>query len=275
MDTRPIGIFDSGVGGTTVFNEIIRKMPNENTIYIGDTKHFPYGDKDKEEVLQYAKQITDFLIAKNVKAIIIACNTATSYAAEYLRKQYNIPIIGTILPTMEYIKKEEKLKKVGVIATEGTIKKNAWKEAIQKTCDRKIEVLNKACPLFATVVENGDVHNEKTKQIIRSYMEIFKKNKIDGLILGCTHYPAYEELLKDELGYPITIINPASKISNTLYETLKKKNLLNEGKDTFHDCYITDMTKKEKFAEVANQLLNCQIELKVEEIKEMKVEEEK
>lgn len=198
METRPIGIFDSGVGGMTVLKEIKKKFPNEDLIYLGDTKNFPYGDKSKETILKMSIKCVEFLIKNNVKLIIIACGTATSQALKELRNIYKIPIIGIITPTIINIKRNinpNKRNTIGVIATEGTIRSGKWEEELIEEIDN-IAVINKACPLLAPMAEQGWTNNDVAKEAIKEYMKPFKEQKIDKLILGCTHYPLFKELIR-------------------------------------------------------------------------------
>ena len=153
MNKKAIGIFDSGVGGLTVFEEIRKELPNENVIYLGDTKNFPYGNKTKEEIIEFATKNTEMLIKMGAKIIVIACGTATSQAIDVLKQKFSIPIIGIIEPTVEYIK-EQNYKDVGVIATEGTIRSGAWEQKLKEKIP-DINVINKACPMLATIAEEG------------------------------------------------------------------------------------------------------------------------
>lgn len=198
MDTRPIGIFDSGVGGMTVLSEVKKRFPNEDLIYLGDTKNFPYGDKSKETIIKMATKCAGFLINKNVKLIIIACGTATSQALEELKNMYKVPIIGIITPTILDIKRNtipSKKKSIGVIATEGTIRSGKWEEELCEEIEN-VTVINKACPLLAPMAEQGWTSNNVAKEAIKEYMKPFKEQKIDKIILGCTHYPLFKELIR-------------------------------------------------------------------------------
>ena len=214
MDKRPIGIFDSGVGGLTVLSEIKKQLPNENIIYLGDTKNFPYGDKTKEQIVEFATQNTKKLIELGAKVIIIACGTATSQAIQVLKEKFTTPIIGIIDPTVEYVK-QQNIHKIGVIATQGTIRSGAWEKSLKKEI-QNIEIVNKACPMLATIAEEGRATSEEGRAVIKEYMEIFKQNKIDKIILGCTHYPIYQSLIREELGYPVELINTGITVSKNL-----------------------------------------------------------
>lgn len=251
MDSRPIGIFDSGVGGITVLKEIKKKLPKENIIYLGDTKNFPYGNKTKEEIIQFAIENVNILIKYDVKLIVVACGTATSQAIDTLKEKFSIPIIGIIEPTTRYIKQKD-YKKVGVIATEGTIKNGAWEKKLKAEVP-EIEVINKACPMLATIAEEGKAKSEEGRTVIKEYMKIFKEKKIDKIILGCTHFPVYEDVIKEELGYEVELINTGDTVSKELKEFLEKNYMINENTKGITQIYLT---KKEKqFEKIAENIL--------------------
>lgn len=242
MDKRPIGIFDSGVGGITVLKEIKNKMPNENIIYIGDTQNFPYGNKSKEEIIKFSIENVNKLLKKDVKIIVIACGTATSQAIDVLKEKFDIPIIGIIEPTVKYIKSKN-YQKVGVIATEGTIKNGAWERKLKEKIPN-IQVINKACPMLATIAEEGKAKSEEGRIVIQEYMKPFKEQKINRIILGCTHFPIYEQIIRDEFNFEIELINTGKTVSDELEKQLKKLNLENNDKNIGTiDIYLT---KKEK-----------------------------
>lgn len=257
MNKQPIGMFDSGVGGLTVFSEVIKELPNEDIIYLGDTKHFPYGSKSKEAIIDVSKKCVEFLISKDVKLIIIACGTATSQSLETLRKIYNIPIIGIIEPTIEAIKENEsKTKKIGVIATQGTINSNAWEKNILAKINN-VQVINKACALLAPMAEEGWVDNEIAYYTIKEYMKDLKD--IDKLILGCTHYPLFKKLIKNELGESVDIVNTGEKLAKYLKKYVISNNLENEiNNKPNYDIYLTDTECN--FINVANKLLQNNIQ---------------
>lgn len=250
MDTRPIGMIDSGVGGLTVLKEVIKNCPNEDIIYIGDTKRFPYGSKSKESIIELTKNLIDFLISKNVKAVVIACGTATSQALEEMQKLYDIPVIGIISSTARYIK-EKNYKKIGVIATKGTIRSKGWENKIKSNMPDAI-IENKACPLLAPMAEEGWTDNEIAKLTIKEYLKGF--DDIDCLVLGCTHYPLFKNIIKKELGENVDIINTGETLSNRLNEIIKNNGIENsktyEGQNTI---YLTDV--EESFIGVAEKLL--------------------
>lgn len=239
MDNRAIGMFDSGVGGITVLGEVIKSFPNEDIIYLGDTKRFPYGSKSKDTIIELSKNAIEFLINKNVKLIIIACGTATSQALEEVRKLYEIPIIGIIEGTVEYLKKFSQ-KSIGVIATAGTIKTKAWENEIIKNINN-VEVISRACPLLAPMAEEGWINNEVARCTIKEYMKIFKDKNIDKLILGCTHYPLFTKLIKKELGENVDIINTGEKLSKYLENYISDNSIKRAiNKNARYKLYLTD-----------------------------------
>ena len=257
MNEKAIGIYDSGVGGLTVFKEIKKKMPEENIIYLGDTRNFPYGNKEKEEIIKFAVKNTEILIQKQVKVVIVACGTATSQAIDILRQKFDIPIIGTIEPTVQYIKNQG-YQEVGVIATEGTIKSGAWEKTIKKEIPT-IKVVNKACPMLANIAESGNAESEQGKAAIREYMKIFKANHIDKIILGCTHYPIFQEIIKEELEYEVELINTGIAVANYLERYLKDNRLENSGTIKKEKIYLTKPEKE--FKKIAKNIMNQEFEI--------------
>lgn len=251
MDTRPIGMFDSGVGGLTVLKELKKQNPNENIIYLGDTKRFPYGSKSKESIIELTKKGIEFLLSKNVKAIVIACGTATSQALEEVKEKYPIPIIGIIDSTTQYLKQHKKLRKIGVIATNGTIRSKGWQNKIRSQIPDAI-ISYKACPLLAPMAEEGWTENEVARLTVKEYLKGFED--IDCLILGCTHYPLFKKIIREELGEKVEIINTGEKLSKDLQEILRKEEKENSaGKLGEYEIYLTDT--ETNFLHVANKLL--------------------
>ena len=258
MKKGPIGIFDSGVGGLTVLSEIKKQLPNENFIYLGDTKNFPYGNKSKEQIIEFAIQNTKKLIELGAKIIVIACGTATSQAIDILKEKFDLPIIGIIEPTVEYIKKQS-VERIGVIATEGTIRSGAWERTLKEQIEN-IEVINKACPMLATIAEEGRATSEEGRAVIKEYMEPFKRNRIDKIILGCTHYPIYEGLIRAELGYPVELINTGIAVSKELEQYLKEHNLFNSEEKQEDLIYLTK--PEEEFKIIAKNLLDFDVKIR-------------
>ncbi len=187
-NTAAIGVFDSGVGGLTVHREIMRQLPNENVVYFGDTARVPYGSKSKNNIIRFSRQIIRFLKTKNVKAIVIACNTASALALETVKEEFDIPIIGVIVPGARAAVRETKNGQIGVLGTEATIKSETYTKEIRKLMP-EAEVIGKPCPLFVPLVEEGFAKHKITEEVIDIYLSDMRKSEIDTLILGCTHYP--------------------------------------------------------------------------------------
>jgi len=257
MNNKAIGIFDSGVGGLTVLAEIRKTLPNENIIYLGDTKNFPYGSKSKEEIIEFAIQNVKTLIEKQVKVIIIACGTATSQALDVLKQKFDIPIIGIIEPTVEYVKNQN-YQDIGVIATEGTIRSGAWEQKLKEKMP-DIKVTNKACPMLATIAEEGKAQSPEGRQVIKEYMVPFKEKHIDKIILGCTHYPIYEKIIREELGYEVELINTGVTVSKYLQKYLKENNLENNEISKTEKIFLTKPEKE--FKKIAKNILNENLDI--------------
>lgn len=258
MDRKSIGMFDSGIGGLTVLKEVKRILPNEEIIYLGDTKNFPYGSKSKEAIIEISRNCVKYLISKNVKLIVIACGTATSQSLEILKKEFTIPIIGIIEPTVDYLSKNVKEKeKIGVIATQGTIRSKAWQDKILEKL-KEVNVISEETPLLATMAEQGWINNKVAKYTIKEYMKKFKK--VNRLILGCTHYPMFEELIKKELSKKVDIINTGEKVAKYLDKYLKENKLENDGTKKKYDIYLTDT--ESNFVNIAKTLLQDEIKIK-------------
>ena len=250
MDNRAIGLFDSGVGGLTVLKELQRLMPNEHYIYIGDTASFPYGSKSKQTIIELSKKRIENLIDMNVKMTVIACGTATSQALEEMQKMFNIPIIGIISPTVDYLK-EKNIKKIGVIATAGTIKSEGWKKQIERNIpDAKL--INRACPLLASMAEEGWTDNEIARLAIHEYLKDIKD--IDALILGCTHYPLFKKVIEKEIGANVDIINTGEMVAKNVQKYILENQKENENKNLDKtDIYLTDLECN--FMDVAKKLM--------------------
>lgn len=251
MDTRAIGMFDSGVGGLTVYKEIRKVFPNEDIIYYGDTKSFPYGNKSKENIINLTKKGIDFLISKNVKAIVIACGTATSQALETVQSLYSLPIIGIIDSTAKYVSNQPNLKTIGVVATSGTIRSSGWQSALLKY-NHNLSIINKPCPLLAPMAEEGWTNNQIADLTVNEYMK--ELYNVDALILGCTHYPLFTDIFKKYLKSDSQVINTGTIIAQDLSKILGS-NLLNSSTHIGNlDIYLTDTECN--FVFVADKLLD-------------------
>ena len=254
----PIGVFDSGVGGLTVVREIMRQIPNEKIVYFGDTARVPYGSKSKDTVTRFSRQIVRFLQTQEVKAIVVACNTASAYALSELEKEVDIPIIGVVKPGAKVAADTTCNGKIGVIATEGTISSGIYSEYI-KEIKSDAKVIGKACPLFVPLIEEGLWEDPVTDEIARRYLTEFTQQDkdIDTLILGCTHYPLIRSTLGRIAGENVTLVNPAYETAIELKRLLAEKNLLNDKKpslgDNRYQFYVSD--KADKFQNFANSII--------------------
>ncbi|MDR2903803.1 MAG: glutamate racemase [Clostridiales bacterium] len=238
-----IGIFDSGVGGLTVVNEVIKALPDENIIYFGDTARVPYGSKSKETVTKFSKQIVRFLLSKNVKTVIIACNTASSSSYEALADAFDVPFIEVVRPGVSLCLAQPGVKKVGVIGTERTVTSGAYERYLkQKRPD--IAVFSKACPLFVPLAEEGWTDNAVADRTAEIYLRELVEKEIDALILGCTHYPLLKNCIQKAIG-DCRIINPAEAAAQDIRRFLSDAGLLNlSEKPPVHAFYASDNTSK-------------------------------
>lgn len=245
----PIGIFDSGVGGLTVAREIMRQLPNEAIVYFGDTARVPYGSKSQGTIIKYSKQIVRFLKTKNVKAIVIACNTASALALEALQEEFDIPIIGVVDPGAKTAVANTTTKRIGVIGTEGTVHSQIYTKVIHQY-DPEAVVISKPCPLFVPLVEESWLHDTVTDEIARRYLSEFDDKNIDALIMGCTHYPLLRSTIKKIMGEKVNLINPAYETALCLKELLIANNLISPSEtiadSQMHQFYVSDMPEKFK-----------------------------
>lgn len=252
----PIGVFDSGVGGLTVAKEIMYQIPNEKVIYFGDTARVPYGNKTKETVTKYALQIVRFLETQNVKAIVVACNTASAYALEEIEQAVDVPVIGVVKPGAKMAVEATKNGKIGVIGTRATIGSETYTTYIRQL-NPNIEVIGKECPLFVHLVEEGLWEDPVTEEIAKRYLSELIDIGIDTLILGCTHYPLIRKTVQRIMGEDVRLINPAYETARELKDLLAEHDILNEqapGLGTnIHRFFVSDAA--ERFQIFANSIL--------------------
>lgn len=257
MSKSPIGVFDSGLGGLTVLKEIMNMLPNENIIYFGDTARVPYGPRSKETVTKYTFQAINFLISKGVKAIVIACNTATARCLKEANEKYNIPIIGVIEAGARTAAYSTKNKIVGVIGTDGTIRSKAYNIEIGKL-DKDIQIIDKACPLFVPIVEEGWSNTDIASLTAQRYLKELMEAGIDSLVLGCTHYPLLKRTIGEIVGENVKLVNPAKETVKDLKEILEKNNLINNDENSIYEYYVSDIP--EKFEVLAQEFLKKEID---------------
>ena len=225
MDNRPIGIFDSGVGGLTVVNALINDIPGEIIYYVGDTARVPYGNKSSNLIKQYSEEIVQWLIKKDCKMIIIACNTASALAIDYLNEKYSIPIIGVIDPGVKQAIKITKNSSIGILGTQATIQSDSYGSRL-KLINPSLNILSQACPLFVPLVEEGLIEGEIPRLIAKSYIGHFNNTDIDTIILGCTHYPILKKTINKILDNKIKLVDSGKATSITVLQTLRNYDLL-------------------------------------------------
>ena len=256
-DTRPIGVFDSGIGGLTVLREIWKVLPGESTIYFGDNSRAPYGNKSRETVTAYSRQIAEFLLGKGVKAIVVACNTASAYALETIQDEIPVPMLGVVKPGARTAAATTRNARIGVIGTEGTIASGLYNSYLQEI-KPGVTVIGKACPLFVPLAEEGWTDDPVTEEVIRRYVTPLLNENIDTLVLGCTHYPLLRKAIGRVAGENVTLVNPAYETALELSRILKEKNLFaEEGRQPHHRFFVSDGA--EKFRSFANSILPCEI----------------
>lgn len=253
---RPIGVFDSGVGGLTVVREIMRQLPNERIVYFGDTARVPYGSKSRDTVTKFSRQIVRFLQTQDVKAIVVACNTASAIALDELEHEVDIPIIGVVKPGVKTAIRTTKNGKIGVIATEATTGSGIYSRYINEN-DHDATVLSKACPLFVPLVEEGLWEDPVTDEIARRYLTELIDVGIDTLILGCTHYPMIRSTIGRIMGEGVTLVNPAYETARELKQLLREKGLESGHRPELgmelYRFFVSDAA--DKFQRFANSIL--------------------
>lgn len=276
----PIGIFDSGVGGLTVMEEVIRQLPEENILYLGDTARVPYGIRSAETVVRYSLEMTDFLVGKGIKLLVVACNTASAMALTAIRKRFDIPVIGVIEPGAKRAMEATRSKKIAIIGTEGTIKSNSYVHAINSLYGNKpivikehglirfdryfkvtlddLIIFTKACPLFVPLAEEGWSSNDVAVLTARHYLEGFKKEHIDTLVLGCTHYPLLKGVISGVMGDGIALIDSARETAKEINKTLDQFDIRKTSPSgPLWRFFVTD--SPERFIKVGERFLGRKI----------------
>jgi glutamate racemase len=221
-DRRAIGVFDSGVGGLTVLHECLVSLPHEDYVYLGDTANFPYGSKELGEVRRLAFAAARFLVDLGVKLIVVACNSATSAALSQLQASFSTPMVGVVMPGARAAVQATRGRRIGVMATEATVRSNAYQNALQ-SLDAGLEVFAVACPRLAPLIQNGDVFSEEVEAAAREYVAPLKQAGVDTVILGCTHFPLITPMLRRLFGPQVTLIDSAREIAREVNEILERK----------------------------------------------------
>lgn len=262
INSSPLGIFDSGIGGLTVVKEIIRKLPDENIIYLGDTARVPYGTKSSRTVLTYSESNARFLISKGIKLLVVACNTASAVALPSLQWDFHIPVIGVIEPGARRAVRATKTGRVGVIGTPSTIRSDAYKKAIENIAP-EIRIHSKACPLFVPLAEEGWTEGEIAELAAKKYLESFKESEVDVLILGCTHYPILKSIIQKVMGDGVTLVDSAEETALEIERVLEENQILNGDSPSKKEFYLTDVS--DTFVGVASRFLGEKID-RVEQV---------
>lgn len=252
-----IGIFDSGIGGLTVLQQITRLLPHERVVYLGDTARFPYGTKSPEVVTAYACENSDFLVERGLKMLVVACNTASAVALDFLQQRYAMPVIGVITPGVTAAIQSTTNQRVGVIGTEATIASGAYTRALRERSP-DIEVYTRACPLFVPLVEEGWVENDVTRATIALYLGSLKQSGIDTLVLGCTHYPLLRKAIAAFVGETVRLVDSAEETANEVAATLQRSGLARNTGVGEASFFVTDIP--DRFVKVGSRFLGEQVE---------------
>ncbi len=263
MDARPIGIFDSGLGGLTCVKKVMELLPGEDIIYFGDTGRVPYGTRSAETVIKYVRQNIRFLKTFDIKYIIIACGTASSAALPLIQEEWDIPISGVLEPTCRAAATATRTGKIGVLGTQGTIRSGKYQEQLRKL-NQELYVVNKACPMFVPLVENGYLDSEATRLIAREYLLPLKEEGVDTMILGCTHYPLLKKVIADIMGENVTLIDAGAETAVHAREYLATQGMLNQQEKGSVQYYVSDAV--EGFASLAGMFLEKEMDGKVQTV---------
>ena len=253
-DPRPIGVFDSGLGGLTAVREIFRQLPQESVIYFGDTARLPYGNKSRETVTRFSLEITSFLVRRNVKCVVVACNTASSHALEALKARWEVPVIGVIEPAARAAVAVSPHGRIGVVGTLATVGSQAYAQELTKLAAGSA-VLQRACPLFVPLVEEGWLDHPVTRMVADEYLAELKEANLESLILGCTHYPLLAPMLADIMGPAVHLIDSGAEAARATAAILAERGQLADGRAAKHQFFLSDEPRRRSFARVAESFL--------------------
>jgi len=238
QDARPIGVFDSGLGGLTSVREIFRQLPNESVVYFGDTARLPYGSKSRETVVRFSLEIAGFLLHQRIKCLLVACNTASSYALETLGERLDVPVIGVIEPAVRAAVARRAGGRIGLIGTLGTVASGAYERGVA-ALDPAATVVARACPLFVPLIEEGWFDHAVTRMVAETYLSELSRASLDALILGCTHYPLIAPLLQNVMGPRVTLIDSGAEAARATATLLRERGQLAAGPPEHH-FYLSD-----------------------------------
>ncbi|MGH7984818.1 MAG: glutamate racemase [Candidatus Binataceae bacterium] len=254
---RPIGVFDSGIGGLTVLKELIARMPGEDFVYLGDTARLPYGTKSSEVIQRYSRENAEFLLAKGIKMLVVACNTSSAVALSEIAGATVVPVVGVIEPGAQAAVKASRSGRIGVIGTEATIASGAYTRAIQ-TMRPGVEIYTRACPLLVPLVEEGWTDNDIAERTVAHYLSSLKASGIDTLLLGCTHYPLLHGLFERVLGPRVRIVDSATATAICVRGRLRALKLARGGGDGSRSFFVTETP--DRFVRVGRRFLGPQVE---------------
>lgn len=256
-DQRPIGVFDSGVGGLTVVSALRKILPNESIVYFGDTARVPYGTKSQETVTRFSVENVEFLMRHNVKLVVVACNTASSLSLDFLKRCFKVPIIGVIDPGARGAIRATRSRRIGVIGTQATVSSLAYEKAM-KRIDPAIKCFAQGCPLFVPLVEEGWLDTKVTREVVSVYLKGLKAKRIDTLILGCTHYPLLKAVIQKEMGSNVALVDSATEVAKEAKEILDASGLLNSSKGKKdQQFFVSD--EPARFVKIGERFLKTRI----------------
>lgn len=256
-----IGVFDSGIGGLTVVKAILERLPSEPLLYLGDTARTPYGTKSAEVVCRYSFENTEFLVARGVKLLVVACNTSSAVALEALRERYEIPVVGVIEPGARAAASSTRNGKIGIIGTEATIRSGCYTRALRRIRS-DFEIYTRACPLFVPLAEEGWVDNEVARSTAELYLRSMRKSGIDTLILGCTHYPLLASVIGETMGNEVILVDSARATAEVVRETLHRQGLGGGEASSPASFFVTD--SPDRFVKVGSRFLGTSIDSAVQ-----------
>jgi glutamate racemase len=258
MKNRPIGIFDSGLGGLTVVRSILDRLPGEDIVFLGDNARFPYGTKGNEEVRGFAREITEYLLGFGVKLVVVACNSATAAALGELQRDYDIPIVGVINPGVRAALRRSSRRRIGVIGTPLTISSGTYTSELKKL-DPSVDVYGQACPEFVEFVERNELQGERIETVARGYLEPMVEEGVDAIIMGCTHYPLLEDLMIEVIGPGVTLISSAEETAAEVEDILDRLGWL-KGEEGGGRLYFLTTGDAERCAEMGRRFLGPEVE---------------
>lgn len=258
---RAIGVFDSGIGGLTVVKAILEVLPNEPLLYLGDTARTPYGTKSAEVVSRYSFENTEFLVARGIKALVVACNTSCAIALESLRERYDLPVVGVLEPGARAAATTTRNGKIGIIGTEATIRSGCYTRALRRIRP-DFEIYTRACPLFVPLAEEGWIDNEVARSSAELYLSSMRKSGIDTLILGCTHYPLLADVIQDTMGSDVRLVDSATSTASAVQEALASRALAGDGPPSSPSFFVTD--SPDRFVKVGSRFLGANIDSAVQ-----------